>query len=545
MGNQFRQYAGQNVRNLNGYNAVQNVELVGQNGISDPECNNIKLAIWNDKSEVVCAMCKQCLITSNHDVYVFNYVNDINSRVNKFNANVSKTAYQKKHKPKDSKLKKVGSKQRLASSKPRKPRTCLWWSPTGRNIDLKVKIIESSESESQYDCSKGYPNLFMVRRLGLFQAYDHESKASHQFCLKFLGTVRFGNDYVAAILDFDDLQWGNILITRVYFVEGLGRNVFSVGKFRDSDLEVAFRRNTCFIKNREGVYLLKGNCTTNLYTINLHEMAFTSPIFLMARATYTKSWLWHQHLSHFNFDTINDLAKNDLVTGLPKFKYHKKHLCPSCEQRKSKKASHPPNPIPNSKQRLHLLYMDLCGPMRVKSINGKRYVLVIVDDHSHYTWVHFLISKDKAPEEIKIFLKKMTVLLQAPVIIDIGKLGAKGDIGFFIGYSANLLMASEQRSSKPRLQGMTSRQISLKLDLTYAPSTITTQKPTERKLDLLFKAMYDDYIGGQPSAGTRTTSLAPAMITVFLMKAEKLTSVVYFAFKRFRFNWEFDEVWSS
>ncbi|GKF41712.1 retrovirus-related pol polyprotein from transposon TNT 1-94 [Tanacetum coccineum] len=85
--------------------------------------------------------------------------------------------------------------------------------------------------------------------------------------------------------------------------------------------------------------------------------------------------------------------------------------------------------------------MDLCGPMRVESINGKRYVLVIVDDYSRYTWVHFLRSKDEAPEEIKTFLKKITVLLQALVIINdheyIGKLGAKGDIGFFIGYSAN------------------------------------------------------------------------------------------------------------
>ncbi|GJY89679.1 retrovirus-related pol polyprotein from transposon TNT 1-94 [Tanacetum coccineum] len=87
----------------------------------------------------------------------------------------------------------------------------------------------------------------------------------------------------------------------------------------------------------------------------------------MARATSTKSWLWHQRLSHLNFDTINDLAKNDLVTGLPKFKYHKEHLCPSCEQGKSKRASHPPKPVPNSKQRLHLLHMDLCVPMRIDS----------------------------------------------------------------------------------------------------------------------------------------------------------------------------------
>nr|GEV84366.1 Gag-Pol polyprotein [Tanacetum cinerariifolium] len=101
-------------------------------------------------------------------------------------------------------------------------------------------------------------------------------------------------------------------------------------------------------------------------------MASASPICHMARASSTKSWLWHQRLSHLNFDTINDLARNDLVAGLPKFKYHKEQFCPSCEQGKSKRASHPPKPVPNSRQRLHLLYMDFCGPMRIASINGKR-----------------------------------------------------------------------------------------------------------------------------------------------------------------------------
>ncbi|GJS85435.1 retrovirus-related pol polyprotein from transposon TNT 1-94 [Tanacetum coccineum] len=237
------------------------------------------------------------------------------------------------------------------------------------------------------------------------------------FVWKFLGTVRFGNDHVAAILGYGDLQWGNILITRVYFVEGLGHNLFLVGKFCDSVLEVAFRRNTCFVRNLEGVDLLKGNLTTNLYTINLYEMASASPICLMACATSTKSWLWHQRLSHLNFDTINELPKNDLVSGLPKFKYHKEHLYPSCGQGKSKKASHPPKHVPNSKQRLHLLHMDLCGLMSVESINGKLYVLVIVNDYSRYTWVHFLRSKGEATEVIKTFLKKITVLLQSPDII--------------------------------------------------------------------------------------------------------------------------------
>nr|GFC42545.1 integrase, catalytic region, zinc finger, CCHC-type, peptidase aspartic, catalytic [Tanacetum cinerariifolium] len=111
------------------------------------------------------------------------------------------------------------------------------------------------------------------------------------FIWKFMGTVRFRNDHVAAILAFSDLQWGNILITRVFFVEGLGYNLFLVGQFCDSDLEVIFRRNACFVRNLEGVDLLKGNRSTNLYTINLHEMASASLICLMARASSTKSWL--------------------------------------------------------------------------------------------------------------------------------------------------------------------------------------------------------------------------------------------------------------
>nr|GFB29414.1 integrase, catalytic region, zinc finger, CCHC-type, peptidase aspartic, catalytic [Tanacetum cinerariifolium] len=101
-------------------------------------------------------------------------------------------------------------------------------------------------------------------------------------------------------------------------------------------------------------------------------MASASPICLMAHASSTKSWLWYQRLSHLNFDTINDLAKNNLVSCLLKFKYHKEHLFPSCEQGKSKRASYPPKPVPNSRQRLHLLHMDLCGQMRIASINGKQ-----------------------------------------------------------------------------------------------------------------------------------------------------------------------------
>nr|GEX17426.1 integrase, catalytic region, zinc finger, CCHC-type, peptidase aspartic, catalytic [Tanacetum cinerariifolium] len=163
-------------------------------------------------------------------------------------------------------------------------------------------------------------------------------------------------------------------------------------------------------------------------------MASASPIFLMARASSTKSWLWHQHLSHLNFDTINDLARNDLVAGVLKFKYHKEHLCPSCEQEKAKEL------LIHQSQKPDISFLHVFGALCYPK-----------NDHE-----------------------------------EIGKLGAKGDIGFFIG-------------SKPGLQCMTFGQISSRLDLTYAPSTITKQQPTEGELDLLFEAMYDDYFGGQPS----------------------------------------------
>nr|GEZ57753.1 retrovirus-related Pol polyprotein from transposon TNT 1-94 [Tanacetum cinerariifolium]GFA64384.1 retrovirus-related Pol polyprotein from transposon TNT 1-94 [Tanacetum cinerariifolium] len=106
----------------------------------------------------------------------------------------------------------------------------------------------------------------------------------------------------------------------------------------------------------------------------------------MSKATSVKSWLWHRRLSYLNFGTINQLTSKDLVDGLLKYKYSKDHLCSACEQSKSKKASLPPKLVPSTESKLELLHMDLCGPMRVASINGKKYILVIVDDYSRYTW---------------------------------------------------------------------------------------------------------------------------------------------------------------
>ncbi|GJQ97547.1 integrase, catalytic region, zinc finger, CCHC-type containing protein [Tanacetum coccineum] len=140
----------------------------------------------------------------------------------------------------------------------------------------------------------------------------------------------FGNDQIAKIMGYGDYQLGNVTISRVYYVEGLGHNLFSVGQFCDSDLEVAFRKNTCFIWNLDSVDLLLGSRDTNLYTIYLDDMLKTSPICLLSKASKTKSWLLHCRLSHLNFGTLKQLAKAGLTRGIPKLKFKKDHLSLAC-----------------------------------------------------------------------------------------------------------------------------------------------------------------------------------------------------------------------
>nr|GFA94114.1 retrovirus-related Pol polyprotein from transposon TNT 1-94 [Tanacetum cinerariifolium] len=181
---------------------------------------------------------------------------------------------------------------------------------------------------------------------------------------KFLGTVKFENDQIAPILGYGDLLQGAITIKRVYYVEGLNHNLFSVGQFCDADLEVAFRKSTCFIRDLKGNDPLTGLGGTDLYSITLQDTNCPNPICLIAKATSSQAWLWHRRLFHLNFDAINLLSKNDIVVGLPKLKFVKDHLCSSCKLGKAKRKSFYTKLTLSLKRRLQLLHMDLCGHIR-------------------------------------------------------------------------------------------------------------------------------------------------------------------------------------
>ncbi|GKC94614.1 retrovirus-related pol polyprotein from transposon TNT 1-94, partial [Tanacetum coccineum] len=201
------------------------------------------------------------------------------------------------------------------------------------------------------------------------------------------GTIRFGNDNIARVMGYGDYQLGNVTISRVYYVEGLGHNLFSVGQFCDADLEVAFQKNTFFIRNLKGVDLISESREINLYTISLDDM-----------------------LKH-----LRSLAKDGLARGIPRLKIQKDHLYSTCALGKSKNSSHQPKDKDTNQEKLYLLHMDLCGRMRVASINGKRYILVIVDDYSRFTWVRILKTKDEALEAIIKCIKNIQVRLNATV----------------------------------------------------------------------------------------------------------------------------------
>nr|GEX98218.1 hypothetical protein [Tanacetum cinerariifolium] len=145
-------------------------------------------------------------------------------------------------------------------------------------------------------------------------------------------TIKLRNNQIAPILGYGDLVQGAVTIKRVYYVEGLNHNLFSVGQLCDADLEVAFRKSTCYIRDLKGNDLLIGSRGTNLYSITLQDTNSPNSICLMAKVTSSQAWLWHRHLSHLNFDTINLLSKNDIVVGLPKLKLIKDHLCSSCTE---------------------------------------------------------------------------------------------------------------------------------------------------------------------------------------------------------------------
>ncbi|GJV88391.1 integrase, catalytic region, zinc finger, CCHC-type containing protein [Tanacetum coccineum] len=324
------------------------------------------------------------------------------------------------------------------------------------------------------------------------------------FVSKFIGTVRFGNDYFASIIGYRDLQMGNILISRVYYVERHGHNLFSVGQFCDSDLEVAFRKHTCYVCKLEGIDLFSRSCSYNLYTISMADMMKSSPICLLFKASKTKSWLWNRRLSHLNFYTINQLAKQGLVKGLPKLKYTKDHLCLACQMGKSKKESHPHTGTKYRKPELKYLHVfdALCYPTNNFEDLGT--------------------SSPKA--DIGIFIWLFTVQTRCLDVVFVagwlGGIGCEDGLVVFVLVLVRLDVESwggrervwvlSCRSLEPALHELTPAIISSGLMPNRPPSTPFVP-PSRTDWDILFQPLFDEIIN-PPSSVDRPTPEVIALI---------------------------------
>ncbi|GJV05887.1 retrovirus-related pol polyprotein from transposon TNT 1-94 [Tanacetum coccineum] len=445
--------------NVEAQTRTSNSSLNKNNHVSD--CNaNVKNVAVSKNSANVCLSCNEFLFSANHDACAVKYLKDVQIR-RMFNMEVKiiqtspVTIVPPGNRPHTIRIPAVAPSAK----------TRIRYSIT-KNSLIRAHI-------NSYGHPFNLPNFDFIVEIVLWYLDLRCSKHMIgrdkliNFDYKFIGTVRFDNDHFAAIMGYGDLQIGNILISRVYYVKGLGHNLFFVGPFSDSDLKVEFRKHTCFVHNLEGVDLLSGSRCSNLYTISMADMMKSYLIFLLSKASKIKSWLWHRHLSHLNFDTINQLAKQGPVKGLPKLKYIKDHLCLACQMGKSKKESRPHKLEPSTNEKLQMMHMDLCGPMRVGSINGKRYIIVIVNDYSRFTCVNFLRTKDEALEIIIKILKQAQVSLKATV-----------------RYLCT--------DNGPELQGLTSRHISSGLVLNQSAST-SAKPPTKNDWDILFQPMFDEY----------------------------------------------------
>ncbi|GJX25078.1 retrovirus-related pol polyprotein from transposon TNT 1-94 [Tanacetum coccineum] len=246
------------------------------------------------------------------------------------------------------------------------------WRPTGRIFTLaeqcpltrltKPKVVPATQTKNVVQIILWYLDL------GYSKHMTGDRSRLKNFVKKFTGTVRLGNDHFGAIMGYGDYVIGD-----------------------------------------DVVELNKESRGTNLYTISVEDMMKSSLICLLSKASKNKSWLWHRRLNHLNFGTINDLARKDLVRGLPKLKFEKDHLCSACSD------------VSNGQIVCNLLGTD----------NPNRSLI-----HTRHNKIPYELVHDKKHDLtfIRVFGAFYYPTNDSE---DLGKLQPTADIGIFVGYAPN------------------------------------------------------------------------------------------------------------
>ena len=209
--------------------------------------------------------------------------------------------------------------------------------------------------------------------------------------------VIFGDGSHAQVLGKGIVEISGLpLLKDVLYIKGLKANLLSITQICDEDFLVQFSKKGCIIIDEEGIQVLKGNRTTD----NCYGVVPTAPI--SCRSAHVDMLkLWHHIFGHASFKQVAKVSKLEVVEGLPKFGKVEKTVCGACQMGKQTKASHHKVNVITTSRCLELLHVDLMGPKRAKSLGGKRYIMVVVDDFLGYTWVEFLREKSEACERLQ------------------------------------------------------------------------------------------------------------------------------------------------
>nr|GEZ48262.1 hypothetical protein [Tanacetum cinerariifolium] len=362
-------------------------------------------------------------------------------------------------------------------------------------------------------------NSFAARRdivdSGCSKHMTRNRKLLSNFMDKFLGTVKFENDQITPILGYGDLVQGAVTIKRVYYVKGLNHNLFSVGQFCDADLEVAFWKSTCYIRNLKGNELITGSHGTYLYSITLQDTSFPNPIFLMAKATSSQAWLWHRRLSHLNFDTINLLSKNDIVIGLPNLKFIKDHLCSSWINHQAFVAR---TPKQNGvvKRRNHTLVEATRTMLSAAKVPLFFWAEAIATSCFTQNRSLIILGHEKTPYHIIIDRKpsvKFFYILGSLCYIvrdgeNLDKMKGKGDACIFVGYST--------QSRAYRVFNKRTRVIMETINVNFdelpqmALDHVTEIVTPSNELDFLFSPMFDELLNGSTQVVSKSFAVTTA-----------------------------------
>jgi hypothetical protein len=218
--------------------------------------------------------------------------------------------------------------------------------------------------------------------------------------------VVFGDNSLVPTEGYGSVNYKGIVFTRIAYVNGLKCNLISVSQLCDAKYIIQFddKRGIIFNDNKEVVLIAPRR--DDVYVLDMSTLTQNGTC-LFTKACETINWLWHKRLSHLNFKNINNLAKQNKVLGLPSLVFSKDKPCSACEKGKYHRASFKTKQNFSIKSCLHLLHMDLFGPVHPRAINHEKYTLVIVDEYSRYTLVYFLTKKSQATDTIMSFFRNI------------------------------------------------------------------------------------------------------------------------------------------